>query len=192
MAGQRILIVYGTGHGQTAKIAMRIAGLLTTSGTEVACTDVRALPRGLALGDFDVVVIGSSVEYGRHQRRVERFIAAHVGELNAMPSAFFSVSGAAGGGDAGAQARARGYVDDLLRETGWRPRFAETIGGAMAYTKYNPLLRWITKRASAKVGGPTDTSRDYEFTDWTQVQRFAEAVAAMGARAGTSGEPAAV
>jgi menaquinone-dependent protoporphyrinogen oxidase len=45
----------------------------------------------------------------------------------------------------------------------------------MAYTKYNPLLRWIIKRTARAAGGPTDTSRDHEVTDWAQVEHFVEA-----------------
>jgi menaquinone-dependent protoporphyrinogen oxidase len=47
----------------------------------------------------------------------------------------------------------------------------------MAYTQYGPLLRWITKVMSKRRGGPTDTSRDHEFTDWKAVDRFAERLA---------------
>ena len=49
----------------------------------------------------------------------------------------------------------------------------------MAYTRYRPLLRWMMKRLSARAGRPTDTSRDHELTDWSQVRRFVVAVAAM-------------
>jgi menaquinone-dependent protoporphyrinogen oxidase len=34
------------------------------------------------------------------------------------------------------------------------------------------------KRIARKEGGPTDTSRDYEYTDWEAVDRFADAFAA--------------
>ena len=47
----------------------------------------------------------------------------------------------------------------------------------MAYRKYNPFLRWFMKRASKAAGGPTETSRDYEMTDWSQVERFVEGFA---------------
>jgi menaquinone-dependent protoporphyrinogen oxidase len=35
-------------------------------------------------------------------------------------------------------------------------------------------MRWMIKRISQKEGGPADTSRDYEYTDWDQVARFAD------------------
>ena len=36
----------------------------------------------------------------------------------------------------------------------------------------------LLKRISRRAGGPTDTSRDYEMTDWNQVVRFAAEFAA--------------
>jgi menaquinone-dependent protoporphyrinogen oxidase len=43
----------------------------------------------------------------------------------------------------------------------------------MAFTKYPWWLRWIMKRISRSQGGPTDTSRDHELTDWIAVEQFA-------------------
>jgi menaquinone-dependent protoporphyrinogen oxidase len=179
MSPRRVLIVYGTTHGQTAKVARYMADVLTASGCVVTVADADQLPRGLTLRDFDGIVVGSSVTYGRHQRRIRRFVRAHRDTLNGTRSAFFSVSGAAAGDDEAARARAEQYVDEFLRETGWLPWLAEPVAGAMAYTTYSPLLRWLMKHISQQSGGPTDTSRDHEFTDWAQVRRFAEAFAAL-------------
>lgn len=181
MAPQRILIVYGTHHGQTAKIARRMSDWLTTAGNSVTLVDIRHVPHHLDLRQFDRVIVGGSVEFGHHQHRLRRFVRRHHDALSTIPSAFFSVSGAAGGRTEAERAPARGYLGDFLRETAWHPGLSATIGGAMAYTKYNPLLRWITRRASAKVGGPADTTRDHEATDWGDVQRFAETFATMPA-----------
>jgi menaquinone-dependent protoporphyrinogen oxidase len=47
----------------------------------------------------------------------------------------------------------------------------------VAYTQYGLFLRWIMKRISRRKGGPTDTTRDHDFTDWAAVDRFAERLA---------------
>jgi menaquinone-dependent protoporphyrinogen oxidase len=47
----------------------------------------------------------------------------------------------------------------------------------MAFTQYGPVLRWVMKRISRGRGGPTDTSRDHEMTDWAAVDQFAERLA---------------
>lgn len=179
MPTPRILIVYGTGHGQTAKIARRMADVLHAAGDAVTLADIPVLPRGLAPDEFDGVIVGASIHFDRHQDCVAHFVRAHRDALNAMPSGFFSVSGAAAGTTEADRARARRYVDEFLRETGWRPGLTESVAGAMAYTRYSPVLRWMAKHVSAKGGGPTDTSRDHEFTDWAQVERFAGAFAMM-------------
>ena len=175
MAARRILILYGTSYGQTAKIARHMADLLTASGETVTLVDASNQPHGLTPREFDGVIVGGSIIRGRHQKGVRRVVHVHWDVLNAMPSAFFSVSGAAASPDQAVRAEARRFVDAFLGETGWDPPLSETIAGAMAYTRYNPIVRWIVKRASKPAGGPTDTSRDHEFTDWAQVDRFVEA-----------------
>lgn len=178
MRPRRILIVYGSNHGQTAKIARYMADLLTASGDRVTLARVDEFPRRIVPGRFDGVIVGASVNFSRHQRSVRRFVRANREMLDTMPTAFFSVSGAAAGADEASRAAARGYVDDFLRETGWNPAITDAIAGAMAYTKYPAPTRWMLKRIAQKSGGPTDTSRDHEFTDWAQVQLFVEAFAA--------------
>jgi menaquinone-dependent protoporphyrinogen oxidase len=178
MPSRHILIVYGTSHGHTAKVARYVTDQLRAAGDAITLANVADLPRDTRLADFDGVVVGSPILYGRHRRAVRRFVLTHRDTLNALPSAFFSVSGSAAGRTEAERDAARTCVDQFLRETGWHPGLTKLVGGAMAYTKYGPLLRWVTRRAAQKSGGPTDTSRDHEFTDWEDVRRFAEAFAA--------------
>lgn len=171
----QILVLFGTSYGQTAKVARFIADHLTNQGHLARLVNADSVSDDLVLRDFDGVVVGASVIRGRHQRSVRRFVHANRDTLNTMPSAFFSVSGSAAGRDEQNKRDAQKCIDDFLGGTGWRPALIESVAGAMAFTKYNPFVRWMLKQISKRNGGPTDTSRDHEFTDWTQVQRFAEA-----------------
>ncbi len=47
------------------------------------------------------------------------------------------------------------------------------VAGAVPYTQYNWLKKWVMKRVVAKAGGDTDTTRDYEYTDWDDLRAFA-------------------
>ena len=170
----QVLIFYGTSYGQTAKVADVIGDYLTNHGVEVVLVDGDSPPPILWVGDFDGVIVGASVIFGRHQRSVRRFVRDNHEALNALPSAFFSVSGSASSGDERGQRHARKSIDEFLRETGWHPTLSESVAGAMAYRKYNPFIRWMMKRIAKRNGEPTDTSRDHELTDWAQVERFAE------------------
>jgi menaquinone-dependent protoporphyrinogen IX oxidase len=53
-------------------------------------------------------------------------------------------------------------------------RIAERIA---SYTRYGWFTRWIMKRIAKKEGGPVDTARDHELTDWDAVARFATRMA---------------
>lgn len=185
MTAPRILIVYATRYGQTGKIARFVADRLTERGDDVTLLNASELPRGVSLPhnqtprSFDGVIVGGSIAFGRHERSITRFVSAHRDALNGMLTAFLSVSGSAASPDEPGRAQAHRAVDKLLRVTGWTPQRVELVGGAIAYTRYNPLVRFMMKRISASEGRPTDTSRDYEFTDWAQLGRFADAFTAM-------------
>jgi menaquinone-dependent protoporphyrinogen oxidase len=122
---------------------------------------------------YDGVIIGASVIRGRHQPAVQKFVRQNVAALNSMPTAFLSVSGSAASPDERGRAEARRCAEKFLEQTRWRPAITELIGGAMAYTKYGVILRWIMKQIARQNGRPTDTTRDHELTDWVQVENFA-------------------
>jgi menaquinone-dependent protoporphyrinogen oxidase len=142
-------------------------------GHWLAIHRANALPSGTAVQDFDVVLVAASVIMGRYQTYVRDFVSRHLPALNRAPTAFISVNGHSPETDAAWRAAARGYVAKFLQATGWSPRWTATFSGALRYTRYRTVTRWIMKRISAHMGGPTDTTRDYEFTDWAAVDRFA-------------------
>jgi menaquinone-dependent protoporphyrinogen oxidase len=64
-------------------------------------------------------------------------------------------------------------INRFLAETGWHPVVTKSIAGALLYTRYNWFIRRVMKRIAAKAGGDTDTTRDYEYTDWQDLRTFA-------------------
>jgi menaquinone-dependent protoporphyrinogen oxidase len=165
----RILVVYGSTYGQTDRVAHRIAAVLSGAGHVVDINQADQLPDSLWLAGYDGFVVAASVLMGHHQKYVRDFVRRHAALLNEAPSAFVSVCGAAGGDPPQAQA----YIDALLRETGWRPTVTRSFTGAVAYTRYGWWFRWYLKLISRRKGLPTDTSRDWDFTEWDQVEGFA-------------------
>jgi menaquinone-dependent protoporphyrinogen oxidase len=178
MASARVLIVYGSSYGQTEKIAERLRNLLTAGGCDVVLFRGDAVPEWLCLGDFDGVIVGGSVIGGNYQDYIERFARAHHAALNRLPSAFFGVSGAAGSPSAEGQAEAVRTLELFLARVGWRPRLTASFAGAMAYSRYNPFLRFVMRRMARK-NGERDTRHDREYTDWSQVQDFARHFSAL-------------
>lgn len=181
----RILIVYGTTEGQTRKIAERLAAELGQLGQAVEVRDATTVAEPLSEGAFDAVVIGASVHQGRHQAAVEHLVQANREVLERLPTAFFSVSLVAASPDAEDRKDAQDLIAAFCAKTGWQPSLTRSIAGALQYTEYDFLKRWIMKLIARHYGGPTDSSRDYEFTDWDDVARlareFAQLVAAREA-----------
>ena len=62
----------------------------------------------------------------------------------------------------------------FVSEAGWHPSVIKIVAGALPYTRYNWFKRWLMRRIVAKAGGDTDTSRDYEYTDWVDLRAFAQ------------------
>lgn len=172
MSRPRILVVYGTRYGHTAAIATRVAAMLDELGYRSIVRDAAAGPPEPGWADIDGVIVASSVIFGRHQRSVERFVRRHRNELDAVPAAFLSVSGAAWNAQPDASAAARRQLELFVRRTGWRPRDSLCVGGAVSYTKYPSLVRWMVRSLMRRAGGPTDTSRDHDRTDWGQLSEF--------------------
>lgn len=173
MQTRRILIIYGTRYGQTAKIADHMDRVLSGDGFEVTTCDAATPKTDVDPEHYDGVLVGGSLISGHHQRSITRWVTRHRTRLNAMPAGFFSVSGSAASADARGQTDARIAMEKFLKETHWEPDMMMAIGGAMAFTKYSFLLRWVMREISRRAGGPTDTSKDHELTDWDQVTAFA-------------------
>lgn len=173
----KILIVYGSTFGQTAKIVRHIADLLEREGHAVTVRNADDLPATWSPDAFDGFVVAASVLGGRHQRDVRDFVQRQVTTMNNAPSAFVSVCGALAGTSIDGKREARKYVDAFLGETGWHPQLARSFAGALKYRDYSLPIRWMMKFISWRTGRPTDTSRNYEFTDWERVDRFARELA---------------
>jgi len=172
----RILLLYASTEGQTASIAERIARTLRQRGHSVDALPADSVHGKIEPSAYDGVVVGASIHYGHHPAYLRALIRRHRDALAARPSAFFSVSLSAGG-PRPKPAAAQRYLDKFLRQTGWQPQLTASIAGAVKYSLYGPIKRRVMIVFVGLGGGETDTSRDYEYTDWDAVERFADAYA---------------
>ena len=172
----RVLIPYGTSEGHTARIAEYIANVIRNHGCEAHPVDIKQRPAGVEPARYDAVIVGASVHMGKHEEYVHDFVRRHRKTLERLPAAFFSVSLAAHDNTEAARDEVEGYIERFVQQTGWRPHTIGRFAGALLYTRYGLIKRWIMKRIAREKGNPdTDTSRDYVYTDWDSVRGFAEA-----------------
>ena len=168
---KRILILYGTTDGHTAKIAEALAETLRSTGAMVRVIDAS---RGHPHPDgYDGVIVAASVRGGKYRKAVERWVRSHAGALNAKPAAFVSVSLGVLQQSPSVDTALHAIVNSCLAATGWQPTVTKHVAGALLYTHYNWLIRRVMRRIARDAGGDTDTSRDYEYTDWNDLRAFA-------------------
>jgi len=111
---------------------------------------------------------------GKYPPYINNFVIAHDAWLNTVPSAFFSVCMAVKSVNEKSREEAKRYGDKFIAQTDWTPTLIQTFAGAVKYTQYGSIKRFIMKMISKREGGNTDTSRDHEYTDWESVDRFVE------------------
>ena len=167
------LILFSTVDGHTKRICEYIADRIKST------YNVTLLPIDntgkLDLLTYQLIIIGASIRYGKHQSSVYNFIKNNADKLNSTNTAFFSVS---------AIARKPGkdspdnnpYMIKFLTQINWKPHKLAVFSGKIDYKKYNfvnkqiiRFIMWVTK-------GPTNTSKVYEFTDWAAVDQFSDSL----------------
>jgi menaquinone-dependent protoporphyrinogen oxidase len=173
-----VLILYASTHGQVAKIATRIGGVVGASGAMSHVVDVR-VGADPEVGAYDLVIAGASIHQGHHQREMVAWARKHAAALDRIPSAFFSVSLTAVDDTDEALLATRGYLDDFLEDTGWTPRMTASFAGALLYREYSLPTRLLMKLIMARGHHPTDMGEDTEYTDWDAVDTFARECAEL-------------
>ncbi|MFC6862863.1 flavodoxin domain-containing protein [Halomicroarcula sp. GCM10025817] len=173
------LVAYGTSEGQTEKIAERVVATLTDRGHDASARDVATLPAAFDLEGFDAVVVGSSIHLGKQQDSVVAFVERQREDLRTRPTAFFQVSLSSAVDNEARQAEAAQYVEDFVAATEWHPDRIALFGGALRYSQFGFLKRLMLKRIARDATGDTDTARDYEYTDWDEVDAFTNDFAAF-------------
>lgn len=177
-----ILILYATREGHTHRIADYLAAALKTRGMAVEQHNVKECSDPLDLSGYAAAILAASVHMGEHEREMVAFVKRYREALDRLPSAFLSVSlSEAGVEDRTAseanREKAKADVERMLaaffEETGWHPARVAPVAGAMLFTQYGFLLRFVMKRIARLAGASTDTTCDHVYTDWSGLDRFA-------------------
>jgi menaquinone-dependent protoporphyrinogen oxidase len=106
------------------------------------------------------------------------FIARQQAVLESRPSAFFSVNIVARKPNKN-QPETNPYLLKFLRQISWKPQLLGVFAGKLDYPKYSFFDRQMIRFIMLITHGPTDPSAVVEFTNWEQVERFAQQVCAL-------------
>ena len=178
----KVGILYATREGQTRRIVEHIADALRIRGIPADVRNLAATPPPNP-ACYTAVILAASVHSGRHEAEMLKFVKRYRAELDRIPTAFLSVTLSEAGAErvsatpeehARFAADVQRVLDDFFEAAEWRPLRMKPVAGALLYTKYNFLLRFVMKQIAKKAGAETDTSRDYEYTDWAALDKFVD------------------
>jgi len=173
----RIVVVFGTTDGQTEKIARHVAEVLRSEQHAVELFDTRAPLPSAPLEGAQAVVMAGSVRMGKFQRPLVAFAREHRDVLSKVPTAFLAVCLSAARQTPAARREVQKTIARFIDETRVAPGSILPVAGALLYTEYTFFTKLALLLISKMAGGDTDTSRDYEYTDWNAVSDFARSFA---------------
>lgn len=173
---KRTAMIYATVDGHTRKICNRLQEVMQQNSQTVDLVNIEEFDGDLA--PYDRVVIGASIRYGVHDKKIVELINTRQKELEAKRTAFFSVNLVARKPEKSTP-ETNPYVVKFFKKISWRPDLTETFAGMLEYPRYSffdrtmiQLIMWMTK-------GPTDPSTVKEYTDWDKVEAFGRRLSAL-------------
>lgn len=172
-----ILIVYASRDGHTRSITQRMQQRLDDRGAEVRLVDVHSAS-DLDPSAFRIVAVGGSVVYGKHDPQLAAFLADNAGRLSDCRTAFFSVNLIARKPEK-RTIEGNVYVRKFLDALPVKPDHVEIIAGKLDYPSYGFLDRIMIQLTMKFTDGPTDRSTVIDYTDYDQVDAFADRLLAM-------------
>ncbi|NAW57998.1 MULTISPECIES: menaquinone-dependent protoporphyrinogen IX dehydrogenase [unclassified Vibrio] len=169
----KALFLYSTREGQTKKILHHIAAQLPHHDIEM----VNLLDVGqLDLSQYERVLIGASIRYGKLHSKLYQFIDAHQAQLTQHKAAFICVNLTARKEELGKDTpEGSAYIQTFLKKSPWHPSLIGVFAGALYYPRYRWFDRMMIRLIMTLTGGETDTSKEVEYTNWKKVDLFAVA-----------------
>lgn len=171
---KKIAILYASRDGQTQKISQRIQARLINKMLTVSLFAINDFS-GEQLSEFDFIILGAPIRYGKHLPEMLTFIKQYQESLAEKHTAFFSVNLTARKANRNTPETSN-YVKKLFATLSWQPNFIGVFAGKLNYPQYRFIdkhmirfIMWLTK-------GPTDKNTVIEYTDWKQIDDFADRI----------------
>ena len=165
----KTIIIYSSVDGQTLKICNKLRDVFQQNNQSVKLFSIDDFNEELA--NYDKLIIGASIRYGVHNKKIIDFINTNKKQLDSMKTAFFSVNLVARKAEK-SRPDTNPYVIKFFKTIDWTPTIVEVFAGKLDYKIYPffdrimiQFIMWMTK-------GPTNTNAEIEYTNWDQVTAF--------------------
>jgi menaquinone-dependent protoporphyrinogen oxidase len=177
----RAAVFYATREGQAERVAHRVAKDLRGRHIEVDVINVKDVHGYIDWHGYTLAFVIASVHTGHHEKEMIEFVKRSKEHLTSLHAPFLSLTLSQAGAELPsntlvqrqtAHGDALRMISDFMRETGWQPSRILPLAGALRYSQYNFLVKFIMKRIARKAGFDGPATRDYEFTSWPAVDRL--------------------
>jgi menaquinone-dependent protoporphyrinogen oxidase len=162
-------IIYSSVDGQTLKICNKLREEFLQNNQNVELFSINDFKEDVT--SYDMLIIGSSIRYGVHNKKIIDFINTNKEQLDSIKTAFFSVNLVARKSEKRTP-DSNPYVIKFFKNIDWTPTIVEVFAGKLDYKKYSffdrimiQFIMWMTK-------GPTNTNTEIEYTNWDRVTEF--------------------
>jgi len=166
----KVLIIHSSVDGHTTHICERIRSVRNDLDIDIISL---SKTKNISLNKYEMIVIGASIRYGKYRKELFEFIEKNLNVIHSKKNAFFSVNVVARKAEKNST-DTNPYIEKFLLKTSWKPKIIDVFAGKIEYPKYNLFDRSIIKFIMWMTNGPTDTSKNFEFTDWSKVEKFAK------------------
>ena len=150
------LIIYSSTDGHTKTICEQIANFLN-DGDPIKLISLNEATK-FNLIEFNKIIIGASIRYGKHSKELYKFIELNKKILEKKKSTFFSVNVVARKPKKNTP-ETNPYIKKFLKISKWTPEKIGVFAGKVDYPNYNFFDKYIIKFIMFITGGPTDTSQ---------------------------------
>ena len=164
------LIIYSSTDGQTKIICEKIKNFSKNSESIKLISLEEA--HDFNLQSYEEIIIGASIRYGKHNKNLYKFISSNKETLEKKRSAFFSVNVVARKPEKNTP-ETNPYMKKFLKISNWKPDKLGVFAGKVNYPNYGFFDKYIIRLIMFITKGPTDTSKSFDFTDWSKVEDFA-------------------
>ena len=164
------LIIYSSTDGQTKIICEKIKNFSKNSESIKLISLEEA--HDFNLQSYEDIIIGASIRYGKHNKNLYKFISSNKETLEKKRSTFFSVNVVARKPEKNTP-ETNPYMKKFLKISNWKPDKLGVFAGKVNYPNYSFFDKYIIRLIMFITKGPTDTSKSFEFTDWSKVEDFA-------------------
>ncbi len=174
---KNILILYSSVDGHTKTICQFIADKLHNKHCVIHLKQVSEFSQQslINFSEYDMLILGASVRYGKHRPYVVQFINNFKSELANIPTAFFSVNLVARKPEKNT-VETNVYLRKFLQLVDWQPTVVDVFAGKLDYARYGIFDKLIIKFIMWLTKGDTKSDKPIVYTDWQRVENFIQCI----------------